>query len=108
MITEWSVINFKGVSSFQTLSGNPEIFRFSGDPIPGTISTQTFRNKLTILNFSIDLDRVTIFCGSNTSSAQAHFFSEFTVSLSYLIFLLLIVHCDCEHKKNLCRPTKIT
>jgi hypothetical protein len=40
--TEWSVINFKGVSRFQTLSGNPEIFQFSGDPIPGTIPTQTF------------------------------------------------------------------
>ena len=31
--TEWSVTNFRGVSSFQILINNPEIFHFSGDPI---------------------------------------------------------------------------
>ena len=71
--TEWSVTNFRGVSSFQTLSSNPEIFHFSGDPIPGTMPTQTFRNRLTILNMTNDLDRVTLSCGSNTFPTQAHF-----------------------------------
>ena len=72
--TEWSVTNFKGLSSFQTLSSNPEIFHFSGDPIPGTMPTQTFRNRLTILNMSNDLDRVTLSCGSNIFPTQALFF----------------------------------
>ena len=71
--TEWSVIDFRGVSSIQTLSNNPQIFHFSGDLIPGTVPTQTFQNRLTILNMTNDLDLVTIFCGSNTFPTQAHF-----------------------------------
>ena len=71
--TEWSVTNFRGVSGFQILSRNPEIFHFSGDPIPGTIPTQTFQNRLTILTMTNDLDLMTIFCGSNTIPVQAHF-----------------------------------
>jgi hypothetical protein len=74
--TEWSVTNFKGVSSFQILNNNSEIFEFTGDPIPGTIPTQTFRNRVTILVLSNDMDRVTLFCGSDTFPAQTvpHFF----------------------------------
>ena len=72
--TKWSITNFRGVSSFQTISSNPEIFHFSGDPIPGTVPTRTFRNRLNILNMSHDLDQVTLFCGSNTFPTQAHIF----------------------------------
>ena len=66
--TEWSIINFRELSSFRTLSDitAPEIFLFSGDPIPGTVPNQTYRNRLTVLVLSNDLDQVTIFCGSST------------------------------------------
>ena len=76
--TEWSVINFRGVSTSQILSSNTEIFHFSGNPIPEITctSTQTFQNRLTILVLSNDLDQVTLFCGRNVFPAQAspHFF----------------------------------
>ena len=99
--TEWSETNFIGVSGFQTLSSNPEIFYFSGDPIPGTVPTQTFRNRLTILNMTNDLDRVTIFCGSNTIPAQAHFFFRI-----YRKFFL-VVNYDYEHSYFYAGPPKL-
>ena len=60
--TEWSITNSRELSNFRTLSDitAPEIFLFSGDPIPGTVPNQTYRNRLTVLVLSNDLDQVTI------------------------------------------------
>ena len=102
--TEWSISNFKGVSSFQMLS-DPEIFLFSGDPIPGNVPTQTYQNRLTILILSNDLDRVTIFCGSSTFPTLAHFFFRiYRKHYNYLSLSLLTVTVNI---KILCRPTQI-
>lgn len=87
--TEWSVTNFRELSNFRMLSDitAPEIFLLSGDPIPGTVPNQTYRNRLTVLVLSNDLDQVTIFCGSSAFPTLAHV--SFRVyrkyrSLSYL------------------------
>ena len=94
--TEGSIINFRGVSTFQILSNNPEIFQFSGDPIPGTIPPRIFRNRLTILNMTNDLDQATIFCGSNTFPTQAHFlfriYRKFEFNISKLITVTVHEH----------------
>lgn len=73
--TVWSISNFRGVSSFRVLGDDtaPEIFLFSGDPIPGAGPIQTYRNRLTVLVLSSDLDHVIISCGNNTLPVQVHF-----------------------------------
>ena len=88
--TQWTIANFRGLSS-QVINDNlaPELFLFSGDPVP-TLPTLNFRNRLTLLILSTDLDRVTIFCGSGTLQEQANV----TVrvyrkhSFSYIIIML--------------------
>ena len=72
--TVWRISNFRGVSSFRVLGDNiaSEIFLFSGNPIPG-YPTLTYRNRLMILVFNSDLDRVKISCGSSTFPVQADF-----------------------------------
>ena len=73
--TVWSISNFRGVPSFCALGDDtaPEIFLFSGDPIPGAGPIQTYRNRLTVLVLSSDLDHVIISCGNSTLLVQAHF-----------------------------------
>ena len=70
--TQWTIANFRGASS-QVISDNlaPELFLFGGDPVP-TVPTLTFRNRLTILTLSPDLDRVIIACGSGPFPDQAN------------------------------------
>ena len=94
--TDWSVINFRGVSNIQTLSSNLEIFHFSGDPIPGSVPPQIFRTRLTVLNMSNDLDQVTILCGSNIFPTANFYFriyrksKLFYLSCSLLTYLMFI------------------
>ena len=73
--TVWRISNFRGVSSVRVLADNiaPEIFLFDGDAIPGNGPTLTYRNRLTILDFSSDLDRVTVSCGNSAFPVQADF-----------------------------------
>ena len=72
--TQWSIANFRDLSNFRTFSGitASEIFLFNSDPIPGTVPNQMYRNRLTVLVLSNDLDQVTIFCGSSTFPTLVH------------------------------------
>ena len=103
--TEWSISSFKGVSGFHTLTDitASEIFLFSGDSIPGAVPNLTYRNQLTILVFSNDLDRVVIFCGSNAFPAQAHFIFRIYRKCYPLLYIIFMVNCDCVQP---CRPTQ--
>ena len=71
--TQWSTVNFRGVSGSRVIDDNlaPELFLFSGDPVP-SVPTITYRNILTLLSLSPDLDRVTIFCGTGINPNQAN------------------------------------
>ena len=71
--TQWSIENFRDAPS-RFISDNlaPELFSFSGDPIP-TVPNFTYRNRLTVLNWTSELDRVTVFCGTGADPEQANF-----------------------------------
>ena len=49
----------------------PELFSFSGDPIPGL--NFTYENSLTVTNLTSDLDGVIIYCGTGVQPRQANF-----------------------------------
>ena len=49
-----------------------ELFLLSGDVILSDL-TITYRNELTFLNFTSELDRVTVFCGTAINRQQANF-----------------------------------
>ena len=63
--TEWFVRNFMGNDGLQVINDDffPEVFSAGGDPLP-TNPNRTFRNQLTLLNFTAELDGITIFCGT--------------------------------------------
>ena len=76
--TEWFVRNLRGNDGLQVINDNffPEIFSAGGDPLP-THPTLTFRNQLTLLNFTAELDGITIFCGTGGPTGnpeQANFY----------------------------------
>ena len=95
----WSISNFRGVSSFRVLGDNiaPEFFQFSGNPIPGAPPTQTYRNRLTVLVLSSDLDHVMIACGNITLPVQAYFvfriYRKSTYSVHVYAIIIVIVQC---------------
>ena len=69
---QWSLGNFRGSEGLQTIiNAAPELFKIDGDLIPGT--TFTFENKLTVLNFVSDLDRVIVYCGTGARPQEASF-----------------------------------
>ena len=73
--TAWFVQNFRGSSLLQTIFNDffPEVFSVGGDPVP-TDPTRTFRNQLTLLNFTAELDGATLYCGTGQNREQANFF----------------------------------
>ena len=84
--TEWFVRNLGGNDGLQIINDInffPEVFSVGGDPLP-TDPTGTFRNQLTLLNFTAELDRVTIFCGTGASGnqQQANFYLRVYSKLS--------------------------
>ena len=96
--TTWSISNFRGVSSFRVFDDNiaPEIFLFGGDAIPGNVPTLTYRNRLTILVFNSDLDRVKISCGSSTFPVQADFVFRIYRNQACIVSpLLSCMHYHC-------------
>ena len=55
--TEWTLTNFGGNDALFTLTSvAPELFSFSGDPIPGF--NVTYMNSVTVTNLTSDLDGV--------------------------------------------------
>ena len=73
-ITSWSIANFRGVPERRglLLTDAPELFEFSGDPIPEAPAF-TFLNRLTILRLTSDLDKAVLYCGFGQSPEQANF-----------------------------------
>ena len=71
--TEWTLTNFGGNPDalFTLTNVAPELFSFSGDPIPGF--NVTYMNSLTVTNLRSDLDEVIIYCGTGIQSQQANF-----------------------------------
>ena len=73
--TQWTLTNFGGDESdafiFTLNNVAPELFSFSGDPIPGF--NLTYQNSLTITNMTSDLDGVIIYCGTGKQFQQANF-----------------------------------
>ena len=71
--TQWTLTNFGGdLDALFTLNNiAPELFSFSGDPIPGF--NITYMNSLTVTNLTSDLDGVIIYCGTGLQSQQANF-----------------------------------
>ena len=76
--TAWFAQNFKSQSDLVLINSNngldfSDLFSFGGDPVP-TDSTKTYLNKLTFVNFTSELDGVTVFCGTAVDREQANFF----------------------------------
>ena len=94
--TVWSISNFRGVSSFRAFGNDisPEMFLFSGDPIPGAPPTQTYQNRLTVLVLSSDLDHVKVACGNSTLPVQAYFVFRIYRKPNYPLFFVKLM---CLH-----------
>ena len=73
--TAWFVRNFRGSTGLQVigLGFATEIFSIGGDPRPDD-PTRTFLNLLTLMNFTADLDGVTLYCGTGQNRDQAVFY----------------------------------
>ena len=91
--SRWSVQDFRGVAGLQTLTDDfdTNLFLVSGDPDPIGPSG-SFRNRLTILRLTTELDGTIIFCGIGAFPQQANFplriyrkFSYPHVKLSHII-----------------------
>ena len=81
--TRWGIENFRGVAGLQTIVDNfdTNLFLVSGDPMSGGGS---FRNRLTILRLTPELDGVTVFCGLGAFPRQANFPLRIYRKLVYL------------------------
>ena len=67
--TTWSVANFEGIITLRPLNPQYMLFSFGGDLIPMT--TLTFLNEITIVNWTSALDGVTLYCGTGSDLDQA-------------------------------------
>ena len=72
--TAWFFQDFRsnpGLTAF-AVGEFTELFFDSGEVVPND-PTRTYRNELTFLNFTSDLDGVTVFCGTAIDRQQANF-----------------------------------
>ena len=71
--TQWSIENFGGNPALQRVSdAAPNLFEFGGDLRPGS-TTDTFLNRLTIVNITSDLDNAIVYCGTGVERRLANF-----------------------------------
>ena len=71
--TQWSIQEFRGVGlQIITNDFDTNLFLVHGDS-DHIWADYSFRNQLTILRLTSELDRVTVFCGSGVHSKQANF-----------------------------------
>ena len=71
--TQWSIENFRGNPALQRVaSAAPDLFEFGGDLRPGS-TTDTFLNRVTVLNFTSDLDNAIVYCGTGAEPRMANF-----------------------------------
>ena len=66
--TFWSVGNFKDVSKTRPIDVAGDLLILSGDPIPNF--NLTYLNKVTVSNFTSELDGVRLFCGTGSIPEQ--------------------------------------
>ena len=73
--TTWFVQNFRSQSDLVLISGDafPDIFSFGGEQRDND-PNRTYLNELTFVNFTSELDGVTVFCGTAIDREQANFF----------------------------------
>ena len=71
--TQWTLGNFRGhESQLQSVAVAPELFLVTGDPATSDPRI-TYRNRLTILRLTFELDGVKVYCGGGGQLQQAHF-----------------------------------
>ena len=71
--TQWAIENYRGNPALQRVSdAAPDLFEFGGDLRPGS-TTNTFSNRLTIVNVTSDLDNVILYCGTGIQRRQVNF-----------------------------------
>ena len=87
--TTWFVQGLVGDGFVQTISDefDPQLFLVSGDPRPNLGPDRTFRNRLTIVNLTAELDGVIIYCGIGQSSESEQ--ANFTVRIYHKSLVVL-------------------
>lgn len=76
ILTTWRLQNFRrsGNNSIVVLQANFEQeFLISGTAIPSSPFNSTYRNRLTVLRFTEDLDRAVLICGTGNQK-MGYFF----------------------------------
>ena len=83
--TRWSIENFRNTPGLQAITNDLDtnLFVVSGDPDPVGPSG-SFRNRLTILRLTSELDGTTIYCGIGATPQQANFPLRIYSMFSYL------------------------
>ena len=67
--TAWSVVNFQGNSGTRPLTLEDEEFLIGGDVDPSI--GLSLQNRIIIVNWTLELDGVTLFCGIGSDLTQA-------------------------------------
>ena len=63
--TTWSLLNFRSISEIIVNNiGFAGLFLIGGTPSPSGFLGSTFRNRITVLNFTEDLDESVLLCGT--------------------------------------------
>ena len=82
--TFWSIANLDGLPDTQPLlvaDPNGDFFVVSGDLMPN--SNFTFLNRVTVLNWTLAIDNVILFCGTGREPDQANvtfrFYSKYII-----------------------------
>ena len=71
--TQWTLGNFRGhESQLQSVSVAPDLFLVTGD-LATSDPRITYRNRLTVLRLTSELDGVKVYCGGGGQFQQAHF-----------------------------------
>ena len=95
--TNWFLQNFRSNPGLVGIAVGEftELFFIAGDVVP-TDPPRTYRNELTFLNFTSDLDGVTVFCGTATNRQQGSF--TLRVYRKFVIDISKISACSCNFR----------
>ena len=96
-ITVWSVVNFEGVTGTRPLTLMDNLFLISGELNP--ITGVSFQNQITIVNWTLPLNEVTLFCGTGANLTQAGVDLRIYSRFFYTLVLCKVVH----NEGSLCR-----
>ena len=71
--TTWALLNFRSISQIIVSNiGFAGLFLIGGTPSPSGFLCSTFRNRITVLNFTKDLDESVLVCGT-AKEGQGYF-----------------------------------